>query len=73
MSVFPLVIEKKKKAHNQDFLEKEIGLIFSRPGWSTLSSNLREFQFKLLYGIVYTNYHLYKFKGKQNPRRESIS
>ena len=62
ISVFPLVMKKMKKAHNRDFMEKEIGLIFSRPRWSTLSSTLMEFQFKLLHGIVYTNYHLYKFK-----------
>ena len=36
--------------------------IFSRPRKCTLDSKLREFQFKLLYRIIYTNQYLYKFK-----------
>ena len=45
-----------------DFSLKEIENIFLRLRWCTLNSRLREFQFKLLYGIVYTNHHLFRFK-----------
>ena len=45
-----------------DFSIKEIENIFLRLRWCTLNSRLREFQFKLLYGIVYTNHHLFRFK-----------
>ena len=41
--------------------EREIEKAFYRPRWSTLDNKLREFQFKLLYNIVYVNHHLYRF------------
>ena len=50
-----------KNIHKCNFSEDEIGIIFNRPRWCTLSSILREFQFKLLHGIVYTNHHLQMF------------
>ena len=59
ISNLSLVREKIINIHKYDFSEKEI--IFNRPRWCTLSSRLREFQFKLLHGIVYTNHHLQKF------------
>ena len=42
--------------------EKEIQTIFLRPRKSTLNSRLREFQFKMLYNLIYTNKHLFVFK-----------
>ena len=42
--------------------EKDIQRIFLRPRKSTLNSRLREFQFKMLYDLIYTNKHLYIFK-----------
>ena len=62
ISNLSLVREKIKNIHKYDFSEKDIGIIFNRPRWCTLSSRLREFQFKLLHGIIYTNHHLQKFK-----------
>lgn len=45
---------------------KEIEKIFIRPRKCTLDSKLREFQFKLLHRIIYTNYHLYRFQFVQD-------
>ena len=58
--------EKLRKLYTRDFSEKEVKSIFSRLRCSTLCSTLREFQFKLLHGIVYTNFHLHKFKMIDN-------
>ena len=41
---------------------KEIEKVFVRPRISTLDNKLREFQFKLLYKIVYVNRYLYRFQ-----------
>ena len=62
----PSVLEKIKKVHSIECSVKEIENIFTRPRWCTLNSNLREFQFKLLHGFVYTNFHLSKFGFIQN-------
>ena len=43
-------------------VEKDTQTIFVRPRNSTLNSRLREFQFKVLYNIIYTNKHLFMFK-----------
>ena len=40
--------------------------IFVQPRLCTLDSKLREFQFKLLHRIVYTNHHLHRFKFRVN-------
>ena len=37
-----------------------------RPRQCTLNSRLREFHFKMLHGIAYTNHHLFRFKISQN-------
>ena len=37
-----------------------------RPRQCTLNSRLREFQFKMLHGIVFTNHHLFRFKISPN-------
>ena len=46
----------------REFSEKDLKAIFGRPRNSTLSCTLRDFQFRLLHGIVYVNYHLHMFK-----------
>ena len=43
------------------FPEEIIGKIFKRPRMATLSRELREFQFKLLHGAIYTKEHLFRF------------
>ena len=43
------------------FLKKEITDIFIRPRITTLLSKIREFQYKLLHGAIYTNEQLFKF------------
>ena len=51
-----------------NFTYKDIENAFRRPRKCTLNtySRLREFQFKLLHGIVYTNHHLFRFGFVQN-------
>ena len=44
-----------------DFSKQDIKHIFLRPRTSTLILELREFQFKLLHGVMYTNEQLLKF------------
>ena len=44
-----------------NFTYKDIENAFRRPRKRTLNNRLREFQFKLLHGIVYTNHHLFRF------------
>ena len=46
---------------NYRLSDKDIENIFKRPRQCTLNSRLREFQFKLIHGIIYTNQHLYLF------------
>ena len=46
---------------NYGFSSKEIENIFLRLRQCTLNSRLREFQFKLMHGIIYTNHHLFRF------------
>ena len=45
---------------------KEVEKIFVQPKMCTLSSKLREFQFKLLHNILYTNHHLHRFRFHEN-------
>lgn len=56
------VIEKMRNLYFCDFSNRDIKCIFSRIRSSTLSSALRDFQYRLLHGIVYTNYQLFQFK-----------
>lgn len=46
--------------------EREVEKIFVQPRICTLNSKLREFQFKLLHKIIYTNHHLHRFKFHEN-------
>ena len=55
----PLVFERIER--NYGFSCKEIENIFLRLRHCTLNSRLREFQFKLIHGIIYTNHHLFRF------------
>lgn len=55
----PSVFKKIKEIYN--FSDKDIEAIFLRPRKCTLNSKLREFQFKLLHEIIYTNYELWRF------------
>ena len=51
-----------RDGHSQfSFTDVELRNIFSRVKGSILCSKLREFQFKLLHGAVYTNENLFKF------------
>ena len=43
------------------FFCKEIENIFLGLRQCTLNSRLREFQFKLIYNILYTKHHLFRF------------
>ena len=43
-------------------VENDTRTIFLRPRKSTLDRKLREFQYKMLYNLIYTNKHLYTFK-----------
>ena len=45
---------------------KEVEKIYVQPRMCTLSSKLREFQFKLLHNILYTNHHLHRFRFHEN-------
>ena len=56
------VREKLRNLHTREFSEKDLMAVFCRPRSSTLSCTLRDFQFRLLHGIVYVNHHLYRFK-----------
>ena len=58
-SITPGIFDKLKDQYGFSF--KDIENIFKRPRKCTLNSRLREFQFKLLHGIAYTNHHLYRF------------
>ena len=51
----------KYLSDNLDLNKKEIGEIFFRPRFSTLIPKLREFQFKLLHGALYTKEKLFQF------------
>ena len=51
-----------KDDHNHfDFSKKEISQIFIRIRTTTILPKVREFQYKLLHGAIYTNEHLFKF------------
>ena len=58
--------EKSHAASNLERIyslsEKDTQTIFLRPRKSTLNSKLREFQFKMLYNLIYTKKYLYVFK-----------
>ena len=51
----------KDGQNNLDYNEKEIKEIFIRPRHTTLLNKLREFQYKLLHGVIYTKVQLIKF------------
>ena len=63
-SVTPEIFDKMKEKFN--FTYKDTENIFRRPRKCTLNSRLREFQFKLIHGIIYTNHHLFRFGFVQN-------
>ena len=46
--------------------DKDLKETFNRPRNTTLINKHREFQFKLLHGVVYTKEHLFKFKFVAN-------
>ena len=46
--------------------DKDLKETFHRPRNTTLINKHREFQFKLLHGVVYTKEHLFKFKFVAN-------
>ena len=48
--------------------DKEAGKTFYRPRFSTLDNKLREFQFKMLYNIIFVNHHLYRFHFIANDK-----
>ena len=54
-------LQIKDGYNNYDFTGKEVSEIFVRPRRMTLIRKHREFQFKLLHGVVYTKEHLMKF------------
>ena len=56
----PVVIDRLRIQY--EFSCKEIENIYLRLRQCTLNSRLREFQFKLLHGIIYTNHHLFRFR-----------
>ena len=45
-----------------NMVENDTRTIFLRPRKSTIDRKLREFQYKMLYNLIYTNKHLYTFK-----------
>ena len=47
--------------NNFDFSQKMLSEIFVRPRITTIIAKLREFQFKLLHGVIYTKMHLFRF------------
>ena len=51
------------KDNDRDFVfsKKEITNIFLRPRSTTLLTKVREFQYKLLHGAIYTKEHLFRF------------
>ena len=51
------------KDNDSDFVfsKKEITNIFLRPRSTTLLTKVREFQYKLLHGAIYTKEHLFRF------------
>ena len=53
-------VKRLERIYN--YSEKDIHTIFLRPRKCTLNSRLREFQFKLLYELIYTRKHLYTYK-----------
>lgn len=63
-----LMMKKNEKLVNHNnslqpytLSEKEIALTYLRSRKSTLDSRLREFQYKMLYNLIYTRKHLYQF------------
>ena len=48
----------------------QFSAFYSLPFKATIDTKLREFQFKLLYGILYTNYDLFRMTSPMvdNPR-----
>ena len=42
-----------------NMVENDTRTIFLRPRRSTLDRKLREFQYEMLYNLIYTNEHLY--------------
>ena len=55
----PLVVNHLKESFGLSI--RDIENTFLRPRKCTLNSKLREFQFKMLHGIIYTNLDLYRF------------
>ena len=55
----PLVVNRLKESFGLSI--RDIENTFLRPRKCTLNSKLREFQFKMLHGIIYTNLDLYRF------------
>ena len=53
-------VKNIEKMYN--YSEKDIQAILLRPRKSTLNGTLREFQFKMLYEVIYTKKHLHSFK-----------
>ena len=60
MADIPVSFRNLESSYNMS--EKEIERVFYRPRFCTLDNKLREFQFKLLYNIVFVNHHLYRFQ-----------
>ena len=54
-------LELRDGHHKFQFSKEVIREIFQRPRSTTVLAKLREFQFKLLHGVIYTKEHLFKF------------
>jgi len=62
ISVKPTAAGKYEEVFNTDSYQLNWNKIFALPFKITLSTNLREFQYKILNKILYNNEKLFKFK-----------
>ena len=54
-------MEIKDDQKSYDYNDKEVSEIFNRPRHTTILNKHREFQYKLLHGVIYTKVQLLKF------------
>ena len=63
----PTSVKRYEEIYNNDCFQLNWKAIFLLPIQITLSTKLREFQYKILNRIMYTNDMLYKFKKVESP------
>ena len=67
ISSIPTAMKKYNKAFNTETFHLDWEKIYLLPFKTTLHTKLREFQYKILNRILYTNVMLFKFKKVDSP------